>query len=146
MRRSLIAGLILFHGMFSGGLAAAQTSDLEVVIEGFRNGQGLVHVVLFNREKGFPADPDKGFRQHKDKIVNGRVIHVFEAVPNGRYAVRALHDEDGNGKMKTNFLGIPKEGFAVSNNATGSFEPPAFNDALFEVGGNRVSISMKMQY
>ena len=45
-------------------------------------------------------------------------------------AVAVLHDEDRNGQMKTNFIGIPQEGWAASNNAEAqTFGPPRFDDA-----------------
>lgn len=146
MKIFLIAAITLFHGIFSGGAAAGQTAKLEVVIDGFRNGQGLANVVLFNDKKGFPVELDKGYRQLTKKIVKGRAILVFEAIPQGRYAVSVIHDEDSDGKMNTNFIGIPKEGFSVSNNAMGSFGPPPFEDAAIEIRSERVSISMKIKY
>ena len=37
---------------------------------------------------------------------------------------RLFHDENGNGKMDTGFLGIPTEGVVVSNQAKGFMGPP----------------------
>jgi uncharacterized protein (DUF2141 family) len=42
-------------------------------------------------------------------------------------------------------LGIPKEDYAFSNNAFGTFGPPAFRDASFEVDGNK-TVKIKMEY
>jgi len=41
----------------------------------------------------------------------------------GKYAVSVFHDENSNGKLDTNFLGIPREGVGASNNAKGHFGP-----------------------
>ncbi len=38
----------------------------------------------------------------------------FAGIAPGRYAVTAQHDEDGDGKLKTNFIGMPKEGVGIS--------------------------------
>ena len=35
---------------------------------------------------------------------------TFKDLPQGSYAVSVLHDENGNGKMDKNFVGMPKEG------------------------------------
>jgi uncharacterized protein (DUF2141 family) len=52
----------------------------------------------------------------------------------GRAAIRcfAYHDENGNGALERSFLGIPKEGVALSNNARGHLGPPKLKDARFE--------------
>lgn len=154
MKKFLIAVISLSISIVSCALLAdmaaehtsEQTGDIEVHIEGFRNDNGLADVVLFNAKDGFPADKGKGYRQLTAKIENGRADLVFEAIPHGRYAVSVTHDEDSDGKLKVNFIGIPKEGVTASNNAKGSFGPPTFDDAAFKLEARRVSISMKIQY
>ena len=70
---------------------------------------------------------------------------VFELeLPAGDYAFQLYHDLDGNGKMKTNFIGIPKEPTAVSNEAKGKFGPPKFKDAAVTVGDEPVAIELKL--
>lgn len=54
----------------------------------------------------------------------------------GKYAVRYYHDENMNGKMETNLVGKPTEGYGFSNNVTGKFGPPPFEKWLFEVSGD----------
>jgi uncharacterized protein (DUF2141 family) len=64
----------------------------------------------------------------------------FFSVPNltpGKYAVRYYHDENMNGKMETNLVGKPTEGYGFSNNVIGKFGPPAFEKWLFEVYGDK---------
>jgi len=51
----------------------------------------------------------------------------------GRYAVRYYHDENLNGKMETNIVGKPTEGYGFSNNVIGKFGPPPFKKWLFEI-------------
>jgi len=43
----------------------------------------------------------------------------FPGVAAGTYAVSAFHDENSNGKLDRNFMGIPREGVGASNNAKG---------------------------
>ncbi len=47
--------------------------------------------------------------------------------------------------MNQNFLGIPKEGYAFSNNASGTFGPPDFKDAAFKLE-DEITITIKMGY
>jgi uncharacterized protein (DUF2141 family) len=49
----------------------------------------------------------------------------------GFLAAAAYHDENGNNRMDSNFIGIPTEGTGASNNAESPFGPPKFRDARF---------------
>ena len=40
---------------------------------------------------------------------------MFDNLPPGTYAVGAYHDENNNDHMDTDFLGLPSEGYALSN-------------------------------
>ena len=66
----------------------------------------------------------------------GSVRFSTDALPSGRYSIRVMHDLDGNGKLNTNMVGMPREPWGFSNNAKGSFGPPSWKDAVFEVSGD----------
>ncbi len=51
----------------------------------------------------------------------------------GYYAYMVIHDEDSDQILKSNWIGIPKEGVATSNDARGRFGPPSFEKAKFEI-------------
>ena len=63
----------------------------------------------------------------------------------GKYAVRCYHDENLNGKMETNLVGKPTEGYGFSNNVIGKFGPPPFEKWLFELNGD-MKIILKPTY
>jgi len=46
-------------------------------------------------------------------IVDGRGVCQFDAA-RGSYAIVAIHDENANGKLDKNVLGVPKEGYGAS--------------------------------
>jgi uncharacterized protein (DUF2141 family) len=60
---------------------------------------------------------------------------VFNKVHAGTYGLSAFHDQNENGKLDTNFLGMPIEDYCASNNARGVFGPPSFDDAKFTFRG-----------
>ena len=60
----------------------------------------------------------------------------------GRYAIKAFHDVDGDGRMGTNPFGMPTEPYAASNNARGNMGPPAWSDAAFEVPAGETAQSI----
>lgn len=88
------------------------------------------------------AAPAKALRQADAFISGGTARIVFPGLPPGGYAVAAYHDENGNGKLDTGFLGIPTEGLGASNDAKGFMGPPDFDHARLEIraGENRIVV------
>ena len=70
---------------------------------------------------------------------------TLTGLPPGRYAVAAFHDTDGNGRLSTWPVGLPKEAYGFSRNARGRFCPPAFAAAAFELpaAGARLEIRLR---
>jgi uncharacterized protein (DUF2141 family) len=117
-------------------------ASLAVEIAGLKDDEGTVHASLYASADGFPTRPAKAFRQGDAFISGGTARLVFQGLPPGGYAVAAYHDENGNGKLDTGFLGIPTEGVGASNDAKGFMGPPGFDDARVEVraGENRIVV------
>lgn len=120
--------------------------NIEIRITGLRNTKGKMSVNLFNGKDGFPDDPLKSFGWKTVKIVPDTVVIVFEDLPYGNYAVSILHDENSNGKMEKNFFGIPKEGFAFSNNYAPKIMVPSFSDAMISLKQPKLRSELKMLY
>jgi uncharacterized protein (DUF2141 family) len=119
---------------------AAAAATLIVEVEGLKDDTGKLHASLYASEEGFPTKPEKALRHVDVPIVAGKARVVFEGLTPGGYAVAAYHDENGDGKLDTGFLGIPTEGLASSNDAKGFMGPPSFEKARVEVvpGENRI--------
>lgn len=111
----------------------AETGVLSIRIEGLRSAEGQVLVAIFRGADGYPGEPGKAWGSAVAKV-SGERVRVDVALPPGEYAVAVVHDENGNNAMDTNWLGIPKEGFGASNNATRRFGPPRYREARFTVG------------
>ena len=54
---------------------------------------------------------------------------TFDNLPPGIYAVGACHDENDNDHLDTNFIGLPTEGYALSNGVRAVFFRPHFHEA-----------------
>ncbi len=106
-----------------------------------RNNNGVVLCGLFKQEGWLK----KTIQPAKAKIANGRAMCVFRNIPPGIYGISGFHDENGNGKLDTNFIGMPTEDYCASRNARGVMGPPSFDDAKFAYKGNvlRLTVSMK---
>jgi uncharacterized protein (DUF2141 family) len=130
--------------------AAADTlaawAPIRVEVTGLRNDSGVVKMALYASREGFPSKPEKAMFRLDAKVVAGRAAGEFSSVPEGEYAVAVIHDENQNGRFDTNFLGMPREGVGVSNNAKGKMGPPAYEDARFRHGREPQTLSIKILY
>lgn len=96
-----------------------------------KKNSGKIALMLVNSEANYKSR--KPIKAAKSTVVNNQVSVMFYSIPKGDYAVMAYHDVNDNGKLDTNFLGIPSEPFAFSNNAKGFMGAPKFEKAKFEV-------------
>lgn len=62
------------------------------------------------------------------------VVSISEPLPRN-CAISVYYDENGDGKLNTNWLGIPREAVGSSNNVRGSMGPPDYQEAMIEVSG-----------
>lgn len=80
------------------------------------------------------------------KIRKAQARCDFEDIPPGTYAMAVVHDENMNGKLDTNWLGIPTEGYGFSNNAKAVLSAPPFSDASFPYDGQSIDLTMTLHY
>jgi uncharacterized protein (DUF2141 family) len=150
-RVALVLGILCSFvslGLVPAPAQSSQTSTLTVHINGARNTKGKIGVLLFQSPDGFPSEPSKAIRQERINIDSGTLSAeaTFKDLPDGTYAVSVLHDENDNGKMDKNFMGIPKEGYGASNNPRKRMGPPGFVEAKFSVTQPQQTIEIKLMY
>ena len=126
--------------------ALAYAGDLTVTLENVANAEGALLVGVHTKSADFPDDASRVTGQMQAAKAGKVTVH-FKNLPAGRYAIALFHDANGNGKLDSNRLGIPVEGIGFSNNATGSFGPPAFAKAAFDVPADgAITQSIKLAY
>lgn len=117
-----------------------------VQIEGIRESTGEIGVLLFDRATGFPGDSGASIRHQVLPARSGRLALNFDDLPFGTYAVAVIHDLNGNRRVDTNLLGIPREGYGFSNNARSLFRAPRFQEAAFIHKGPGAIVRVEMIY
>ena len=142
MKRKLLALLFSIISFF----AYSQSSEIVVNISGLRSDKGKCLLYLYNNKKGFPNDAGKAIKTAMGSISNGKSTIVLKDILNGEYAIGIIHDENDNGKMDTNFLGMPKEGVGVSNNAKGHFGSPSYDDSKFQLNRKSLILTITVKY
>jgi uncharacterized protein (DUF2141 family) len=103
---------------------------LDIKITGLKNDQGVIMLQLLNEN-------EKLIDQKKGEIMDKMCFITIKDLKPGKYAVQYYHDENLSGVMETNILGIPKEGYGFSNNASGPFGPKPFKERLFELNEDK---------
>jgi uncharacterized protein (DUF2141 family) len=144
--RLAAAGALVW--MVLGPLLLAQTPDagtLTIRIVNARNAKGKIRVALFQSSEGFPVDSSKAVRTQDAGIDPNTLTAqiVLTGFPQGTYAVSVFHDENMNGKLDKNLVGIPKEGYGASNNPERKMRPPSFEEAKFSLrAGQAIEIRL----
>jgi len=137
LRRTFIwaASLLLLTGS-GGSLALAAeplyTTSLSIQVVGLKSNQGQVRIAVFNSAESWLDEPVYATILDVD---DGALEWQIVDVPHGDYGIAAFHDENQNGRNDRNFLGIPKESYAFSNNTRARFGPPKWKKASFSVSG-----------
>jgi uncharacterized protein (DUF2141 family) len=75
----------------------------------------------------------------------GETSVSVKGVPPGTWAVLAYQDENVNGELDTNFIGIPKEPYGFSRDARSKFGPPGFEDAAIEVSEAPATATIRLR-
>ena len=127
---------ILLICILSFQLFSQSSGTLIVEINSFRNDDGKVAISIHNGDDGFPGGEETMVQAKYASIQDGKAIAEFDNLPFEEYAVSAYHDENANEELDTNWIGIPKEGTAASNNARGKMGPPKYEDAKFDFKEN----------
>jgi len=125
---------------------AGSSNAIRAAVTGLHSSDGEVDCALFNSPDGFPDHLEKAIKTIKSKIANEQAVCVFEGVAPGDYAISEFHDENRNGKLDRNFLGIPKEGVGASNGATGHMGPPKYEAARFQYSGGLAVMTIQTHY
>ena len=124
LRTIFFSGLIF---LYSSKIIAA---DITVRIDNPPE-SGSVALVLFDSANTFGdlRDPSRVDIHPLD----GRDKYLIEDVEAGEYALMVYYDENGNGRMDKNFIGIPTEPLGFSNRYRPK-GPPAYERAAFTLG------------
>lgn len=129
--KTLIAAALLLAAP-----TAALAQDPGKVTFEFATGraQGTVMVALFDGPDAY-AGRGAPVATQAVPAASGVTVVTFDDLPAGDYAMKAMHDVDGDGELNRNPFGMPTEPYAFSNNAVGNMGPAGWDRASFRVDG-----------
>lgn len=140
---TLCTALIFFASVDRVLGEEAAGSSVTVQVDGALPAKGTVVVALFDSEEAFLKDSIAD--QTATLSEDGTAVATFEGIAPGVYAISAFHDKNGNGKLNTNFLGIPKEKTGASNNPKPRMGPPLFEASKFELGAEPLTLAITVR-
>ena len=123
--------LLLFQFTIAQTVKDEKSGKLTIVVTGLENDDGEVLFALSDSRENYEGDSE-AYRSYKVKIKNGNAECSISELPFGEYAIKLYHDENMDGELNSNFLGIPTEDYGFSNNASGTFGPADYDDAKFQ--------------
>ena len=138
----------LFLTMFTaliGFSLSAQSEELTVKVTGIKKNKGEIACALFKTPEGFPIDLSK------PQLVwlaaeTSEIMCKFTELSPGDYSLSVAHDENGNKKVDTNFVGMPTEAWGVSNNIRPLMRAPRWQEAQFSIGsGENKTINIQIE-
>ncbi len=105
-------------------------------VHGFSKAEGELRIAMFDSKDAYTKEPVYAV---VIPVSDSEVEWKVPDLPFGEYAIAVYHDKNTNGKLDTNFLGIPKEDYGFSNDARGKFGPASWEDAKFSVSENNAT-------
>jgi uncharacterized protein (DUF2141 family) len=138
--------LLLMISFFAANPATVRgQGEIKVRVTAVNKKKGEVMLALFASSKGFPYETSYAIQKIKGNTLNGSLELSFSNIPPGTYAIALFHDTNGDGKLNTNFMGIPKEGYGVSNNTYNTFSAPGYKESSFSHNA-RTELTIQMKY
>lgn len=127
--------------------SASSTSTLTVTVSQLQNHDSQICLRVYNSERGFLLDDRSEVYSECTEVIKNSVTIKIPNLKSGIYAIAVIDDLNRDRQLNRNFLGIPQEGFGISNNPQVSLATnlPKFQDASFLLQENQ-SIDIRMKY
>jgi uncharacterized protein (DUF2141 family) len=146
------AALPMCAAMLSLGLAAAPAfaADLQIRLCGMRNHNGGLRITVFSRAAAaeFTNAESKAWSADRTESLAGRdwgPMTVTIPLAPGDYAVRVIHDENGNGILdRDGWLTTPTESYGYSRNVRARVTAVEFDEAFVTLSDEPLEIDIRV--
>jgi uncharacterized protein (DUF2141 family) len=139
--------VLVFANLPAIVFAQSSCSGIQVKITNIKNSTGTIACALFESSAGFPTE----FLHSATNITMIKIRDTearcnFLDIPPGTYALAVIHDKNMDGKLGTNFLGVPTEGYGFSSGAEAPMSAPSFEAASFSYDGENLDLTIRLTY
>lgn len=134
---------IFFLSIFN--METQKGGEIELIVKNPKSNQGVIQILVFNKDEGFPEDPKKALKALSVPVSNSLAKTTIEDLPPGNYAISVFHDENSDGKFRKNGFGIPLDSYGFSNNPTLYFGPPSFSKCAVTIKEAPVKVEISLR-
>lgn len=121
-------------------------ATLHVRVSGMRSPNGNITITIYPDDAAHFLDGKFKLARQKVPVTLPATTACFALPASSAYAVALFHDENGDGHLNTNTLGIPTEGAGFSNNPTLYFGPPSLEKVRFMLHPGDNSVDVRVKY
>ena len=126
---------------------SGNSQTVEVIITGIRSEKGQIVIGVFKDDESFQKEESFMEKRFVKSGISKREMRVQFSLETGIYGLSLLDDENSNGKMEYNFLGIPKEGFGFSDYYHKGIKKPKFDSYKFSINKDQTKrITIRIRY
>ncbi len=133
--RVLCFGVIVFSSIC---LSMAQAHEVRVVVESVESTDGQIYVAVFKDGSMKFLDEHKVDATSVTPKIGS--VEVTFSLPSANYVFVAFQDQNDNLVMDTNWIGYPKEPYAISNNHL----IPSYKASEVEIQGD-TTVTLKLK-
>jgi uncharacterized protein (DUF2141 family) len=142
-----LCAVLVFANLPAVAVAQSPCPGIHVKILNIRNSTGTIACALFESPAGFPIE----YLRYATNIMVIKIRETqarcdFLDIPPGTYALAVIHDENMNGKLDTNWRGVPTEGYGFSNDAKVLLGAPSFSAASFPYDRGNLDLTISLHY
>jgi len=129
------------------GACAADETAVTLVVENVAVGRGMIRAALYDNDPEHFTKSEAALVQAAAPAREGETELCLPVSQPGTYAITVFHDQNSNGKLEKNFIGLPTEPWGISNNPPFRLSRPKLAEAAFEVpeGGTTTRITVDVK-
>ncbi|MDT0647343.1 DUF2141 domain-containing protein [Zunongwangia sp. F260] len=128
MKILAVLASILFFNFATAQENQEEKGSITAIVTNATSDEGEVLFGLYSEDTFMKTEPE--FRALSE-VKNGVAKAIFTDIPEGTYAIIALHDKNGNKRMDFDSNGMPMENYGTSGNGM-SYGPPNWEDSQFK--------------
>jgi len=145
MKKTTVFGINLFTGLLFICASTLKAQDTSVKVTGIRSQKGNIVINVFKDQESYDRElAYKKFTFNKKEVDKG-MMKVKFLLGQGIYGITLIDDENSNGKIDKNLIGMPKEGFGFSNFYMEKMKKPTFDDFKVDLK-SQPKIEIRVKY
>jgi uncharacterized protein (DUF2141 family) len=126
---------------------SGNSQTVEVFITGIRSEKGQFVIGVFKDDESFQKEESFMEKRFVKSGISNSEMRVQFSLETGIYGLSLLDDENSNGKMEYNVVGIPKEGFGFSDYYHKGIKKPRFDSYKFSINKDQTKrITIRIRY